>query len=177
MLTEPNLKELCIPILQKQGANLKASCLHEAITQKMEGCAMKMLELLESGSPAFLFRDLEKNTPLHLSVDPSLWPEWGSSQQAEERVSFIDLLLRKGTKALEAVNKANQTPLQYYLSKSAVPFERLQNSTTIPEPQKELLEKVYREIHFKLLDACMHLPAVMDIKKVIYGSTGGTWVS
>lgn len=169
MLTEH--PKICKSILNERGAKTsKTSCLHEAITQRMEDCAAKILELLEPH--ALKFTDAEGNTPLHVSVDPFLWPDWSTPEEARCREIFVQRLLDldKDNAALAARNNAGQTPFQYHLSKLKE-LETQAGAVGRNEFKLALLNE--EEIHFKLLDACMHWDSVTEIKRVLYGGTGG----
>jgi len=165
--------ERCKPALNQAG---EVSCLHEAITHGMESCADKMLKLVEM--QALLSRDFNQNTPLHLSVDPLLWPEWKEPDQALARVSFIEELLGKCRAALEARNMFGQTPYQYYMAR----VEQLHEADFACEkgPKYDLIFQdslvgTFKErptVHSILLDASMHLP-LTKIRSVLYGPARG----
>lgn len=153
--------DVCRPVLNEAGG--KGCCLHAAIQQKLETCAEKMLPLLERDT--LLSENRTGNTPLHLSVDVSLWLDWISPDQARRKVNFIHALIEKCEDALKVTNSTRLSPYQYHLE-TLPALAKLRDG-----PKKDLL--VAEEVAFMLKNACVHLPSPQETKMVLYGQNPG----
>jgi hypothetical protein len=145
--------------------DFNSECLHTAISFKLEVCALQMVRLANEQTLRSQ-NNKEKNTPLHISVDTRLWPDFKGEDERDSRVKLVKTLMKKCPQALMVLNQNSRSPYQHHV------FTSKKFKLSMKEGmKKDLIEAA--TVEFLLKDACMHFPTPRESKAVLYGSEPG----